>query len=343
MESSSGRGSHASRGSSSPPPRPRSPRRWASASRTPSPTRWPSGPGRRSRARHPRATPSPTGWSWRSATRTPCSPGSRRTAPARRLRGSGRGRPGRRGLGLRERGRCREQDDRAYDGGGGSECQGAAELHPGPQQVRGTARTAVRRERNERACRRGARNEPVCSSCMTCDMRKRLSTFSRKLYVVLATTGWAQARWPHLHDCSGGGSEARPRWPEGGRSRASPGPAAGVTGPLSPADRSHTPDRGPTTHLGCVTRPGGATRGFLPLPPLAGTDTRTNEGARGPVTLRTGETGPERGCGRTAFPDVTSDSSADVAPGRSGRHTRPRHSSSSVMARAVPGLPRASL
>ncbi len=85
-------------------------------------------------------------------------------------------------------------------------------------------------------------------------------------------------------------------------------PGAGrtwVTGLLSPADRSHAPGRGPTTHLRYVTRPGGATRGFLPMPPLAGTGTRINEAVRSPVTRRTGETGPERGCGRTAFPRVT--------------------------------------
>lgn len=75
-----------------------------------------------------------------------------------------------------------------------------------------------------------------------------------------------------------------------------------VTGPLSPADRSRAPGRGPTAYPRYASRPGGATRGFLPMPPLAGTDTRINEAVPGPVTRRTGETRPERGCGRTAFP-----------------------------------------
>lgn len=121
--------------------------------------------------------------------------------------------------------------------------------------------------------------------------------------------------------------------------RASPGTAAyGVTGPLSPADRSHTPGRGPTTHLRYVTLPGGATRGFLPTPPLVGTDIRLNEGTALPVTRRTGETGPERRYGPCEA------GGEPFRPGAAHRsHTRPRHSSRSVIARAVPGLPSASL
>lgn len=121
--------------------------------------------------------------------------------------------------------------------------------------------------------------------------------------------------------------------------RASPGPAAyGVTGLLSPADRSLTPGRGPTTYLQYVTRPGGATRGFLPMPPLVGTDIRLNEGTALPVTRRTGETGPERRYGPCPA------SGEPFRPGAlTSYHTRPRHSSRSVIASAVPGLPSASL
>lgn len=68
-----------------------------------------------------------------------------------------------------------------------------------------------------------------------------------------------------------------------------------MTGPLSPAARSHTLRCGPTTHLQYVTRLSEATRGFLfsNRPPLADTDAWTNEGLPGPVTRRTGESGPE--------------------------------------------------
>lgn len=49
-----------------------------------------------------------------------------------------------------------------------------------------------------------------------------------------------------------------------GRLRASPEPTAlGVTGLLSPADRSRTLGRGPTAYLQYATRSSGATRGFL--------------------------------------------------------------------------------
>ncbi|MBM7437125.1 hypothetical protein JOC24_000500 [Streptomyces sp. HB132] len=105
--------------------------------------------------------------------------------------------------------------------------------------------------------------------------------------------------------------------PSGGRSPGVPGAGrTRVTGRLSPADRSHTPGRGPTTYLRYVTRSGGATRGFPPLPPLAGADTGTNEAVRDPVTRRTGETRPERGCGRTAFPYVAPGRFPYVTPGR---------------------------
>lgn len=67
-----------------------------------------------------------------------------------------------------------------------------------------------------------------------------------------------------------------PLWPAGravpraivstgyGRLRASPEPTAlGVTGLLSPADRSRTLGRGPTAYLQYATRSSGATRGFF--------------------------------------------------------------------------------
>ncbi|NYE42487.1 hypothetical protein HEB29_003498 [Streptomyces fulvorobeus] len=68
--------------------------------------------------------------------------------------------------------------------------------------------------------------------------------------------------------------------------------------------------------------------GLLPSPPLAGTDTGTNEAGAAPVTRRTGEARPGHG----------------IRPSRlRAPHTRPRLSSSSVMASAVPGLPSARL
>lgn len=57
-------------------------------------------------------------------------------------------------------------------------------------------------------------------------------------------------------------------WTGCGRPRASPEPTAlGVTGLLSPADRSRALGRGPTTHLQYVTRPSEATRGFFEARP----------------------------------------------------------------------------
>ncbi|GHA93785.1 hypothetical protein GCM10010512_26580 [Streptomyces thermoviolaceus subsp. thermoviolaceus] len=62
-----------------------------------------------------------------------------------------------------------------------------------------------------------------------------------------------------------------------------------VTGLLSPAVRSLSLERGPTTHG--TTRAPHAPEGhaWLSSPPLAGTDTGTNDAAQGPVTRRTGE------------------------------------------------------
>ncbi|GAA5027355.1 hypothetical protein GCM10023335_64010 [Streptomyces siamensis] len=67
-------------------------------------------------------------------------------------------------------------------------------------------------------------------------------------------------------------------------------------------------------------------------PPLDDTDTGTNEARGGPVTRRTGETECVRAY---AVYGVQKRS-------RRGQ-MRPRHSSSSVIAREVPGLPSASL
>lgn len=80
-----------------------------------------------------------------------------------------------------------------------------------------------------------------------------------------------------------------------GRPRASPGPTVLL------GDRAAVPcrpvttlERGPTTHGTFRTshRPS-EPRVVLSGPPLAGTDTTTNEAVRGPVTRRTGESGPE--------------------------------------------------
>lgn len=80
-----------------------------------------------------------------------------------------------------------------------------------------------------------------------------------------------------------------------GRPRASPGPTVLLN------DRAAVPcrpvtflERGPTTH-GTIRTPHRSSepRVVLSGPPLAGTDTGTNEAVRGPVTRRTGEYRPE--------------------------------------------------
>lgn len=108
-------------------------------------------------------------------------------------------------------------------------------------------------------------------------------------------------------------------------------PSLVVAGLLSPAVRSRLLERGPTTHVRTPHRSSGATRGFFG-PPLAGTDTDTNEARRDTVTRLTG----------TGHGYVRTRNSDTGTPG-AGPQMRPRHSSSNVIASDVPGLPSASL
>lgn len=152
-----------------------------------------------------------------------------------------------------------------------------------------------------------------------------------------------------------GGAGDRARSPVGpGRPRSRP--FSWVTGLLSPAVRSR--------HWSEVPRRTGqrSVRLIAPAeprvvragPPLAGTDTGTNEARPAPVTRRTGESRSElrsagpgtRSASDPAGPGPRSASDlgcgGPTGPGPGGQ-TRPRHSSRRVIARAVPGLPRASL
>lgn len=126
--------------------------------------------------------------------------------------------------------------------------------------------------------------------------------------------------------------------------------APGVPGAdRSWGDRAAVPCR-PVTHAGARSHGVPAVRHtlqrshawFLPEPPLAGTDTGTNEATEVPVTRRTGESRSELGYASGAPSAAARQACGWVARGRpAGSHTRPRHSSSSVIASEVPGLPSA--
>lgn len=115
-----------------------------------------------------------------------------------------------------------------------------------------------------------------------------------------------------------------------------------VTGLLSPAVRSQS--AGARSHDVPEVRhtPQRSHAWFLTGPPLAGTDTRTNEAGPEPVTRRTGESGPELRCGRPLTRGAPGRTRGALAREPGGTQMRPRHSSSIVMASAVPGLPSAS-
>ncbi|MGX1271862.1 hypothetical protein RKD18_005056 [Streptomyces phaeoluteigriseus] len=111
-----------------------------------------------------------------------------------------------------------------------------------------------------------------------------------------------------------------------GRPRASPRPAVLL------GDRAAVPcrpvtslERGPTAH-GTIRTPHRPSepRVVLPGPPLAGTDIGTNEAVRG----------------RSRAVRVRGTPNSDATPAHRTQ-MRPRHSSRSVIAREVPGLPRA--
>src|SRR4051812_45066263 len=99
---------------------------------------------------------------------------------------------------------------------------------------------------------------------------------------------------------AGGGPPGPPRACVGsaGRPRASPEPTVLLGDRAAVPCRPVTcPGRGPTTYGTTRTshRPS-EPRVVLSGPPLAGTDTGTNEAPRAPVTRRTGESGPELRC-----------------------------------------------
>ncbi len=139
---------------------------------------------------------------------------------------------------------------------------------------------------------------------------------------ILTGTFWNSDTWP-----------GRPA----GRLRASPEPAVLL------GDRAAVPcrpvtclERGPTTHGTIRTsHRSSEPRVVLSGPPLAGTDTTTNEAPHVTVTRRTGESGPELRYDRQGRPSGTT-LGYDA-------QMRPRHSSSNVIATDVPGLPSASL
>ncbi|GAA1931349.1 hypothetical protein GCM10009837_66360 [Streptomyces durmitorensis] len=128
-----------------------------------------------------------------------------------------------------------------------------------------------------------------------------------------------------------------------GRLRASPEPTVPwVTGLLSPAVRSRlwseVPRHTRSVRLIAPAEP----RVVFPCPPLAGTDIGTNEAAPRPVTRRTGESGPELRSGGGSGGGAGGGSGGRTRPPHSSQ-TRPLHSSRSVIASDVPGLPSASL
>ncbi|MFK4597594.1 hypothetical protein RKD30_004261 [Streptomyces pristinaespiralis] len=101
-----------------------------------------------------------------------------------------------------------------------------------------------------------------------------------------------------------------------GRPRSRP---LGVTGLLSPADRSRALVRGPTTYLQYVTRTSGATRGFFEAAP-GWHGQRDQRRPAGRVTRRTGEDAPER---RYAGVPGPVRSGPGTAPASSSRSTCP--------------------